>query len=286
MYVRESKACQTGKLQFRILAPSHKGLPRRPGHLVLNTREHSEQLVDVQRLRGRVYQEYAPIAATFLPDGRHCPGRLDDEGWHITMHDGESVVGCARYRIIENFNQLICSESALAQSPVTGPIFRAAFERSLAEARRRGVHYGEASAWALNPEVRCSTTAVNIALMSFALADWLGGGMGLTTASTRHHASLILRRLGGSPLAGFAPYYEPSFDCTIELLEFDIRHLEPRYAVKLEELKAELRRTPIYCPAEDGFAHEYFSDQELARQMPAYIPAQVPYSGVALNSGR
>jgi hypothetical protein len=207
-------------------------------------------MFDLQKLRGEVYREYAGIAATLLPDGRHSH-RLDSQSWHIVLQaeDGE-VVGCARYRIVDSFDDLICSKAAVAMSPVTGPIFRSVFAQEVADARKRGVHYGEASAWALSERARCSTAAVNIALMSFALAEWLGGGMGLTTASTRHHASSILRRIGGSPFAGFEPYYEPMFDCFIELLQFDIRNLEPRCSVKLDELRAELRRALILCPVE------------------------------------
>jgi hypothetical protein len=207
-------------------------------------------MFDLQKLRGEVYQEYAGIAATLLPDGRHWH-RLDSQSWHILLQaeDGE-VVGCARYRMIDSFDDLICSKAAVALSPVTGPVFRSVFAQEVAEARKQGSHYGEASAWALSERARCSTAAVNIALMSFALAEWLGGGVGLTTASTRHNASSILRRIGGSPFAGFEPYYEPMFDCSIELLQFDIRKLEPRCSVKLDEMRAELRRTLILCPVE------------------------------------
>jgi hypothetical protein len=207
-------------------------------------------MFDLQKLRGEVYKEYAGIAAQLLPDGRHWH-RLDSQSWHILLqHQDGEVVGCARYRIVDSFDDLICSKAAVALSPETGPLFKSAFAQQLADARRRGLHYGEASAWALSERARCSTAAINIALMSFALAEWLGGGIGLTTASTRHHASSILRRIGGSPFAGFEPYYEPMFDCSIELLHFDMRNLEPRCALKLDEMRAELQRTLVLCPVE------------------------------------
>jgi hypothetical protein len=250
MYVRERNLCQSGKLRFRVLAPSRREVPRTTVRNVISSEFHSDLMFDLQKLRGEVYREYAGIAATLLPDGRHWH-RLDSQSWHIVLQaeDGD-VVGCARYRIIDSFDDLICSKAAVAMSPVTGPVFRSAFAQEVAAARQRGLHYGEASAWALSERARCSTAAVNIALMSFALAEWLGGGVGLTTASTRHHASSILRRIGGSPLAGFDPYYEPMFDCSIELLRFDIRSLEPRCSVKLDQMRAELRRALILCPAE------------------------------------
>ncbi len=251
MYVTERNLCQHGRPQFKVLAPSRREVPKALTHAVMSSEQHSDLMYDLQKLRGGVYREYAGIAATLLPDGRHWH-QLDADSWHVILQDSRgTVVGCARYRpILNGFEQLICSKAAVALSPVTGPIFRSTFAQQVADARRRGLHYGEASAWALSEGARCSTAAINIALMSFALAEWLGGGVGLTTASTRHHASSILRRLGGRPLAGFAPYYEPMFECSIELLHFDINHLEPRYAVKLEEMRAELRRTPILCPVQ------------------------------------
>ena len=227
-------------------------------------------------LRGQVYREYPAIAATMLPDGRHWQA-IDERSWHILLLDScEAVVGCARYRPIQSFEQLMCSKSAIALSPITGPVFRSAFAQNMAEARRRGIHYGEAGGWAVGQRARCSTAAVNIALMSFALAEWIGGGLGLTTATTCHHSSLILRRLGGKPLAGFAPYYEPVFDCSIELLHFDIEQMERRYLAKLNEIRAELRRTPVICPVELPI--------ELEHSIPADLPGYVPGASEAMHT--
>ncbi len=252
MYANAENGCQSGRFRFRILAPSRIETPKTLTHDVSSSDQHSKLMFDLQKLRGSVYREYAGIAATLLPDGRHWH-KLDAESWHILLEDAEhGVVGCARYRPIFAFDDLICSKAAVALSPETGPIFRTTFEKQVTGARRLGMHYGEASAWALSEKARCSTAAVNIALMGFALAEWLGAGICITTASTRHHASLILRRLGGKPFAGFEPYYEPMFDCFIELLQFDTASLQPRYQVKLEEMKAELRRTQILCPIESG----------------------------------
>ena len=250
MSVRERNLCQSGKLTFRLLAPSRREVPRTRISNVVGSEFHSDLMFDLQKLRGDVYREYAGIAAHLLPDGRHWH-RLDSQSWHILLQDqsGE-VVGCARYRIIDSFDDLICSKAAVALSPETGPVFRSVFAEQLADARRRGLHYGEASAWALSDRARCSTAAIKIALMSFALAEWLGGGIGLTTASTRHHASSILKRIGGSPFAGFEPYYEPMFDCSIELLHFDMRYLDPRCAAKLDEMREELQTTLVLCPVE------------------------------------
>ena len=272
--VREKELCQPGKPQFKILAPSRNDVPKALSYSARASESHQKLMHSLQLLRGNVYREYAGIAATLLPDGRHWHA-LDDQSWHILLEDAEGeVVGCARYRpILVGFDQLICSKAAVAQSPVTGPVFRAAFAQQFADAKRRGLHYGEASAWALSEKARCSTAAVNIALMSFALAEWLGGGVGLTTASTRHHASLILRRLGGTPLAGFAPYYEPMFDCSIELLHFDINQLEGRYQAKLDEMREQVQKTPVLCPA----VIEQDLRFPLNLNVPSYLPSPAQY---------
>ena len=217
----------------------------------MNTRMHSDLTGDLQRLRGNAYREYAPLAATFLPDGRHYQ-ELDAQSWHILLQNEDGrVVGCSRYRTVPlAVDHLLSNHSPIAKCPVTGPLFRLAMEQQFALAQKRGLNYGEAGAWALSEEARHSTAAVNIALMSFVLAERLGGGMGVTTATTRHRSSAILKRLGGSPLGGFEPYYDPTYDCMIELLQFDIEKLESRYAVKLDDLRAQLRCTPIICPNE------------------------------------
>ncbi len=278
METTQQESCQPGKFQFKILAPSTWDLPVTAVSAVSSTESHSDLLFDVQMLRGRVYRENPAIAATLLPDGRHWHP-IDEQSWHIVLQDMHGVaLGCARYRPIHGgFEQLTCSKAAIAMSPITGPLFRSAFAAYSAEARHRGIHYGEAGCWAVSERARCSTAAVNIALMSFALAEWLGGGLGLTTATTRHHSSLILRRLGGKPFAGFAPYYEPAYDCSIELLHFDIRQIEPRYAAKLDEMRAELRRTPVLCPVE--------LPEQMGYTLPQGIPGYMPGAANAYGAG-
>ncbi len=266
MSVKENNLCQSGKLKFKVLAPSRQEVPKSVTHDVLSSREHSQLMYDLQRLRGSAYRECEGMAATLLPDGRHWH-RLDASSWHIVVQDADDdVVGCARYRRISAFDELLCRKAVVATSNETGPIFKAEFEQQVANARKRGLHYGEAGGWAVSKEARCSTAAINIALMSFALAEWLGGGLGLTTATTRHHSSSILRRIGGTPLAGFKPYFEPMFGDEIELLQFDIAKLEPRYLVKLEDMRARLLSTPIFCPLESA------QNEPLSQPVPTFLP--------------
>jgi hypothetical protein len=92
--------------------------------------------------------------------------------------------------------------------------------------------------------------------MSFAMAEWLGAGGALTTAVTCHNSSSILRRIGGTPLAGFKPYYEPMIGCDIELLHFEIANIPSRYSLKLDYMRAQLRCMPILCPFESAKEHD------------------------------
>jgi len=57
------------------------------------------------------------------------------------------------------------------------------------------------------------------------------------------------------------------FDCDIELLQFDIDNLEPRYTVKLDDLRAQLRRTPVLCPFESE------QSEPALQTVPTFLPA-------------
>lgn len=238
----------TGKLKFRILAPTLGEVPDTLLKSSVDARTHSKLIFDIQLLRGNVYREYGPIANQLLPDGRHFQS-LDDQSWHVVLeNENGRILGCSRYRpAIGGFEQLGACQSALASSRKYGPLLRNAVERQIAHARNRNVHYGEAGMWALRPEVRCSTAAVNVALMTFVLAERLGGGLGITTATTRHHSSSILRRLGGRRLGDLPAYYEPKYGCVIEILHFSMSNLHPQYGNRLEKLKQEVADIEVVC---------------------------------------
>jgi hypothetical protein len=238
------------KLRLEILAPS---LARRPSALTnvwVDPKLHANLIHAIQRLRGAVYREYAPIASQLLPDGRHHL-QTDLQSWHILLQDPQSqIVGCIRYRQVQGgYEELSVSQSALAHSHRYGPVLRAAVEGQIAAAESVGTHYTEVGMWALRPEARCSSAAVNLALTAFILAEHLGGGMGITTATTRHHSASILRRLGGRRLAELPAYYEPRYGCVIEVLRFTLADLDSRFTSRLNQLRAEIRDTSIVCAA-------------------------------------
>jgi hypothetical protein len=77
----------------------------------------------------------------------------------------------------------------------------------------------------------------------------LGGAYGLSTATTRHHSSSILKRIGGAPLRSggkeIPPYYDPYYGCDMELLRFDSTAPNPRYTSMIEESCDALREIPV-----------------------------------------
>jgi hypothetical protein len=240
----------TGRLHFKILAPSHGEVPDSMTGACLDSRSHANTLFGIQVLRGMVYREYGPIAAQLLADGRHYQ-TIDAQSWHIVLHDSNGrLLGCSRYKPVEGgFEQLGASQSAIARSQRFGPALRSAIERQLGQARMSSVRFGEVGAWALRPEIRCSTAAVNIALMTFALAEALGCRFGITTATTRHHSASILRRLGGRRFPDVPAYYDPKYGCVIEILHFSSANLDSQFADRLKKLRSEIERTPVLSPA-------------------------------------
>jgi hypothetical protein len=86
--------------------------------------------------------------------------------------------------------------------------------------------------------------------MTFVLAEHLGGGVGITTATRLYHSASILRRLGGRRLAGLPAYYEPKYGSVIEILHFSSEQLDSRYAARMDKLRSQISQTPVICAAE------------------------------------
>lgn len=214
---------------------------------------HENLIYDTQLLRGSALQECGPMGSQLLPDGRHFQ-QADAESWHILLQNGDGrTLGCARYRALRGgADQVGASHSALAGSRRYGPVLRGAIERLIAGARRQNKQYGEAGGWVMRREIRGTTAAFNIALMTFALGEMLNCGLGLTTATRMHHSSSILCRIGARPLPELPAYYEPKYGSIIEVLQFDLPNSNPRYAAKLNRMRSEIVRTPVICAKAGG----------------------------------
>ena len=80
----------------------------------------------------------------------------------------------------------------------------------------------------------------------------LGGTVGLSTATRRHSSSSILQRLGArrAQLHGeeLPAYYDPLFDCEMELLEFDSQRPAARYAEHIHHFRSEItQKVRVIC---------------------------------------
>lgn len=248
--MKELNCSGIGRLHFQILAPSYDEVRGPLAGALYDSNSHANALFEIQVLRGSVYREYGPIAAQLLADGRHYQ-TADAQSWHIVLRDSNRrIMGCSRYRPVEGgFEQLAASQSAIAQSQRFGQKLRDTIESQISHARRSHIQFGEVGAWALRREIRCSTAAINIALMTFVLAESLGCGLGIATATTRHHSASILRRLGGTRLPDLPAYYDPKYGCVIEILQFSSGGLDNHFADRAKKLRSEIADIPVLCAA-------------------------------------
>lgn len=235
-----------------LLAPSQGAVP--PLFSEVNSDpDHFENLLEqMQRFRGRVYVEDGAVKADQLIDGRHWQ-ESDQGSWHLLLLDQRGgVCGCARYREYPAetaYSDLNVARSAIAQSHEWGSALRSAVGAEMNLSRQLGRPLSESGGWALHEEIRGTTEALRMALAAYALAQELGGTVGLTTATRRHGSASILRRMGGRSLefcgSQIPSYYDPQYECEMEILRFYSWAPNPRYNVWIDEMKADLRATQV-----------------------------------------
>ena len=238
---------------FVLLAPEHGyGMPFHD--IVDDPVRRQRLLAQAQKLRGDIYVRDGAIRPSELSaDGRHIQ-LADALSWHLlTVDEHEKVMACIRYcahRPGVSFSDLAISQSAVAQSTEFGRTVREAVQSELANARRRGFYYVELGGWAISEEMRCSSEALRMLLTVFALAQWMGGALGLSNATTRHHSSSILRRVGGRPLtargATVPAYLDTHYNCEMELLSFDSTSPNAHYDAWISECRAALPELPVF----------------------------------------
>jgi hypothetical protein len=114
----------------------------------------------------------------------------------------------------------------------------------------------ELGGWALDEEIRGTTEALRIALAAYALWELMGSAVCISTATHRNCSASILRRIGGRKLAHegreLPTYFDPKYNCDMELLRFYSWSPNPRFAIWISQLKEEIRQMPIFA-ADSGF---------------------------------
>jgi hypothetical protein len=263
--------------QFTLLAPSEAHVPRAFQRVDVDADRHERILTQLQRLRGRVYlQDGAIESAELSSDGRHrLP--VDDHSWHVvSIHPEGQVIACARYRAHQTrvrLEDLGVWSSALARHDEWQPVLREAVEGEIELARRRRLDYAEVGGWAVAEELRFTPQAVDIALSTYALAQKLGGCVGITTATVRNCSSRILRKIGGRPLEvaerPLPSYYDPQYRCDMELLRFESNAPNPKYQARMARVADQLADLPVVC-ARGGPLQRLCSDRHPDRHPAAW----------------
>jgi hypothetical protein len=241
--------------RFIVLPPSTSTLavPSIFRNVEADSRRYDELFAAMQRFRGGIYQADGAIPASALTsDGRHKVA-IDDESWHVLSLDGQGqIVACLRYldeSHADSFHHLWVKQAAISRCPSQGPKFRGAVENHLHCARRQGIGFGEVGGWAVAEDHRWTMEPLRIILATYGLLELLGSCAGLATATFRHSSATILQRIGlTSIMAGgeeMAPYYDPSYRCQMQVLQFDSRNPAEKYRPMVRELAGMLTMAPV-----------------------------------------
>jgi hypothetical protein len=259
-----------------LLAPPIASLTEIFQSVKVNCLEHAWFLAEVQRLRGRVYLHDGAIEARQLCSDGRLVHPHDKTSWQLLVTNSfGQVSGCLRYRPADeaSFHHLDIARSALAYSDKWGVRLREAVEAKKADAVRREISYAELGGWALTEEQRGTRQALRMTLTVYALAQMLGGAVGTTTATTRHHSSTILKKVGGTGLVSdgleLPPYYDPQYKCEMEILGFDSHYPNPKYKVWVEDCRRHLANLTVIC-AESAYPGLEFLGASAAGPVPRY----------------
>jgi len=235
-----------------LVAPPAEMIPHVFKSVRVEPSEHHRLVREVQRMRGAVYLEDGAVQRDELsPDGLHQTPE-DERSWHLLFMNGGQVTACAWlmvHTVEASFEQLRVRHTPLARMEDWRAKLWFAVELELAKARAEGWAFGEVGGWAVARESRCTSEGLLLALAAYSLGRKLGGARGMTTATVRHSSSTILRRLGGVPLTAqdeeIPPYHDPKYGCTMEILKFDARRPNAKYAPLVDMLRRKLAHVPV-----------------------------------------
>jgi hypothetical protein len=235
-----------------LLPPPHAPVASLfPTSFCVDPARHDDLVDQMQRLRGQVYLDDGALKPEQLtPDGRHRTSE-DERSWHLLMLDQKRrVSSCIWYLEHDaptSIHDLRVRECPLTESP-DGRLGRAV-HADLARAKYEQVRYSEVGGWAVAKNSRCTSEGLILILATFSLSRILGGALGVATATARHSSAAILQRLGlsrfevqGDPVR---PYYDPKYDCEMEVLRFDTRRASARYHELIERLKPRLQSVAV-----------------------------------------
>jgi hypothetical protein len=213
----------------------------------------------MQRFRGQVYLKDGAISQRDLIDGHHVV-EADDHSWHLLVHDEKGTIsGCIRYQAHDTRSlslRLSVLRAPIASCPRWGRALRQAVDSEIAMAKSLNLSFVEVGGWALAESLRGTAEALRLGLAAYSFGQLMGGAVGMSTATLRHCSSSIVRRMGGQSLehdgATIPAYYDPQYECEMEILRFHSWKPNPRYMIWVEEIRQCLQRIPVI----DGAALE------------------------------
>jgi len=238
-----------------VLAPPAERVPPFFQRVTADDSKRADWLRAVQQLRGSVYVADGAIQPQQLTaDGRHTTPE-DERAWHILTRDQAGLVtSCIWYlehRNAQSIYDVRTRHCPLVRTKEWRDRIREAVASEMAAAKDSGVRFAEVGGWAVAPEHRCTGDGLILALAAFSLSLSLGGAIGLTTATVRHSSAVMLRRLGLAPLevkGGTVPtYYDPAYQCDMELLRFDSRRPSPKYLGVVDLLRERLEVVNVFA---------------------------------------
>jgi hypothetical protein len=243
---------ETPSRRLMLLAPSAARIPASFHRGRVDYSRYQNLLHEMQRLRGRVYLQDGAIKESSLTDGRH-QSHLDASSWHLLVLNAQNrICGCARFHehsrmpVLSELNAAHC---ALARNPEWSSALVSALQAELAFSISLDLPVVELGGWAVGEEIRGTAEALRIALGTYAFWQMSGNAVCISTATRRHCASSILRRIGGHALAcggiDLPTYYDPQYDCEMEVLKFYSWAPNPRYTPWVDQLKDELSQISI-----------------------------------------
>ncbi len=252
------------KRSLLLVAPADAHFQPFHGKITRSRDRHSNLIRGLQRLRGEIYREDGAVGDSALtPDGRHT-SPTDNVSWHLlTVDNHGEVLGCIRFRqhsTTAQFDDLGLKESSQANCSIWGRKLKASVTADLQTARDLGFKYIEVGGWALSRQIRATTEALQSVLSIFAWSQVMGGALGVSTATERNGSASILKRLGGNPMqfdgCALPPYYDGHYNCGMEILRFDSRLPNPRYAEAIQELRRKISRIEIVQDASEQTGYQ------------------------------
>jgi len=262
-----------------LVAPSEQSVSSFFNNVQVDTESYDTIVGNIQRFRGSIYLQDGAVQRNQLTaDGRHETPE-DDKAWHMLLLNKEQKLSaCALYHEHQNTvepGDLRVRHCPLATNADWASTLWKAVGREIARARRERLEYAELGGWAVAPESRRTSGPLTMALAVYGFSRRHGGALGMTTATFRHCSAVILQRLGGSRFevdgTTLPPYYDPRYECMMEMLRFDSRHPNPKYMGLIDQLRDKLTKVqvitrPVRILAETSF-QAFQTSQALSKPM-------------------